>query len=325
MAAPTHHWLLGLFVASGAALALATVAVLSVRSMRQEVGMYVSYFDESVQGLEVGSPIKFRGVTVGTVNAIEVAPDHRHVEVEAALSVQQLTRLGLDIAETPAALGAPRKLQLTPDLRMELASAGLTGVKFLQLDFFDEKAYPPPELPFDVPENYVPSKPSMIKSLELSLTGVAGHLPEIVQQASTILGEVDGLVKQVRERNLPERVSATADGLDALLLQARHKVSVFDVGSILRMTVRTLADADAVMLRLESVLVRLDRPDGVLERAEQVTGQLGDTLRGADTVGDELAEALRQVQASARSLRGLTTALGQDPDMLLKGPTPESP
>ena len=87
MAAPTNHWKLGLFVVVGFVLALSTVAVLGARSLRKEVVQYVSYFDESVQGLEAGSPIKFRGVTIGTVGKIDVAPDHRHVEVTSELGV----------------------------------------------------------------------------------------------------------------------------------------------------------------------------------------------------------------------------------------------
>src|SRR4051812_46819040 len=97
MAAPTNHWKLGLFVVVGIVMSLTTVAVLGARSLRTEVGRYVSYFDESVQGLEVGSPIKFRGVTIGTVARIDVAPDHRHVEVMSDLGVAELSRLGLDI------------------------------------------------------------------------------------------------------------------------------------------------------------------------------------------------------------------------------------
>ena len=70
MAAPQNHWKLGLFVVVGLALAVATVTLLGAFSTYREVGLYVSYFDESVQGLEVGSPIKFRGVTIGTVGRI---------------------------------------------------------------------------------------------------------------------------------------------------------------------------------------------------------------------------------------------------------------
>src|SRR3954452_12054757 len=136
MAAQQNHWKLGLFVVVGLVMTLGTVAALGARSLRTEVGHYVSYFDESVQGLEVGSPIKFRGVTIGTVGRIDIAPDHRNVEVESELGVAELSRLGLDVAAGPVHKGARKKLEMAVDLRVQLASAGLTGVKFLQLDFF---------------------------------------------------------------------------------------------------------------------------------------------------------------------------------------------
>src|SRR4051812_1341511 len=136
MSAPTNHWKLGLFVVVGFALALGTVAWLGARSLRKEVGRYVSYFDESVQGLEVGSPIKFRGVTIGTVGKIDIAIDHRNVEVTSELGKAELARLGLDVAVGPVRPGEPKKLEQGLGLRVQLASSGLTGVKFLQLDFF---------------------------------------------------------------------------------------------------------------------------------------------------------------------------------------------
>src|SRR5512132_158624 len=133
MSAPTNHWKLGLFVVVGVVLTLTTVAVLGARSLRKEVSRYVTYFDESVQGLEVGSPIKFRGVTIGTVGKIDVAVDHRHVEVTSDLGVAELNRLGLNMAD--ATDNSRKKLDVATDLRVQLASAGLTGVKLPPLDF----------------------------------------------------------------------------------------------------------------------------------------------------------------------------------------------
>src|SRR4051812_48353324 len=166
MSAPTNHWKLGLFVVVGFALALGTVAWLGARSLRKEVSRYVSYFDESVQGLEVGSPIKFRGVTIGTVGKIDVAPDHRHVEVTSDLGVAELNRLGLNMGAND---NSRKKLDMATDLRVQLASAGLTGVKFLQLDFFVVADNPPPVLTFPVPENYIPAAASTMKNIEDSL------------------------------------------------------------------------------------------------------------------------------------------------------------
>jgi phospholipid/cholesterol/gamma-HCH transport system substrate-binding protein len=159
MAAPTNHWKLGLFVVSGVVMLLTAVAALGARSLHTEVARYKTYFDESVQGLEVGSPIKFRGVMIGTVGKIDIAPDHRMVEVESDLVVKELHRLGLDSEADPVTHLPRKRLAMQEDLRAQLASSGLTGVKYLLLDFFPVADNPAPKLTFPIPENYIPATP----------------------------------------------------------------------------------------------------------------------------------------------------------------------
>src|SRR5689334_10123462 len=113
MSAPTNHWKLGLFVVVGFIIMLSTVAWLGARSLRKETSRYVSYFDESVQGLEIGSPIKFRGVTIGSVAKIAIAQDHRHVEVTSELGKDELRRLGLNDVIGP--VGPIKQLQFEPE------------------------------------------------------------------------------------------------------------------------------------------------------------------------------------------------------------------
>lgn len=319
------HWKLGLFVVTGLGLGLTTVALLGARSLRHEVGLYVSWFDESVQGLDVGSPIKFRGVTLGTVSQIQVAPDHRHVEVESALGVEALARLGLDVAVEPVPLGAPRRLVMAPDLRLQLASAGLTGVKFLQLDFFDPRAYPPPVLPFAVPENYIPTAPSMFKNLENSLTSVVSRLPEVTDQVSAALREIETMTRTLNAEHIPSRIVASLDAFDRAVGSAEHLLRRVDSAKLSQTTIRALQAAEATMQRLDALLVRFDRPDGLMSRAEQTTSRLGDTLQGADAVGEQLVDTLRAAEQAARSLRLLTEALVAEPDMLVKGRSAGAP
>ena len=57
MAAPTNHYKLGLFVILGIAAAIAVAVFLGAQSMRKETVTYHTYFNESVQGLDVGSPV----------------------------------------------------------------------------------------------------------------------------------------------------------------------------------------------------------------------------------------------------------------------------
>src|SRR5262249_37448568 len=156
----TNNWKLGLFVVVGIVTMAGALFWLGARRFQRTSFPAVSYFDESVQGLDVGSPVKFRGVTVGTVSHITIAPDHPHLQAPSDIYVDAMQRLGLGDH-------APRKGEefINPLLRVQLVSAGITGVRFLQTDFFHPGRHPEPVLPFEPPWNYVPSAPSTLKSV----------------------------------------------------------------------------------------------------------------------------------------------------------------
>ena len=71
------------------------------------------------------------------------------------LGVKVLDALGLAVEKR---LGPKRKLFIPPDLRAQLASTGITGVKFVQLDFFAVQTNPPPELPVPGPRELHPGE-----------------------------------------------------------------------------------------------------------------------------------------------------------------------
>src|SRR5262249_57932091 len=79
----TNQWKLGLFIVVTVAMGIAALFWLAQGRFRRDTFSAVAYFNESVQGLEVGSPLKFRGVPTGVVSDITIAPDRRHVQVTA--------------------------------------------------------------------------------------------------------------------------------------------------------------------------------------------------------------------------------------------------
>lgn len=316
MSAPTNHWKLGLFVVVGVVLTLTTVAVLGARSLRKEVSRYVSYFDESVQGLEVGSPIKFRGVTIGTVGKIDVAPDHRHVEVTSDLGVAELNRLGLNMGATD---NSRKKLDMATDLRVQLASAGLTGVKFLQLDFFVVADNPPPVLTFPVPENYIPAAASTLKNIEDSLVRTMNRIPEIADQMSAILSKVDGVLGDVADKKIPEQMTATLTNTNQLILGAKKKLDAVEADKISGHAQKTLIGLNETVGRMNRLLANIDGEKGLLASLSHASDAIGDTAHNADGVGADLQDTLRSVQDAAKSIHKLADALEKEPDMLIKG------
>ncbi len=318
MSAPTNHWKLGLFVVVGVVLTLTTVAVLGARSLRKEVSRYVSYFDESVQGLEVGSPIKFRGVTIGTVGRIDVAVDHRHVEVTSDLGVAELNRLGLNMT-TGATDNSRKKLDVATDLRVQLASAGLTGVKFLQLDFFAVADNPPPVLTFPVPENYIPAAASTMKNIEDSLVRTMNRLPEIADQMASILSKVDGVLGDISDKKIPEQMTSTLLNANQLIQGAQKKLGAVETGKLSGQAEKALVGLNETVGRMNGLLANIDGEKGLLASLSQASNAIGDTAHNADGVGTELQDTLRSVQDAAKSIHKLADALEKEPDMLIKG------
>jgi phospholipid/cholesterol/gamma-HCH transport system substrate-binding protein len=312
MSTSTNHWKLGLFVAAGLCGVTATAFTLGLRSLHKQSVQYTSYFDESVQGLDVGSPVKFRGVTIGSASAISVASDHRHVQVSYDLGVKDLNTLGLSVEK---ARGLKTRLQIPPDLRVQLGTAGVTGVKFLQLDFFEAKQYPAVPLPFDVPGNYIPTAPSMMKNLEDSVVHAVDRFPELADKLLVVLTRVSDLLGETQGQNF----GALLGHLDRLLTDVHGTLELFDAGKLSRGAQETLRNVNVALANLNLVLARLAGDRGFIASAQRASDAVGGMAQNANHVGPALEDTMRDLQGAAHSIQRLADSLDLDPDMLIKG------
>lgn len=314
MAVATNRWKLGLFVIVGFAVAFAALVLFGARSFSKKTVEFVSFFDESVQGLEVGSPVKFRGVTVGRVSAIDIAENLRHVQVTSELSVEQVGRLNL---------GARGKgsggILMHPDMRVQLAQAGITGVKFILIDFFDSKSNPVVPLPFKPPPNYIPTAASTMKNLEDSVVKTANRLPEIADDAALAMQQIRSVAEQLEQGRLPERAGETLAQANATLADLSRQLNAMNAGQLSADASKNLQEFNAILVRTNALLARLDGEHGLFHNAERSADAIGDVARGARSLGPELELTLREVRGAARSIKRLADALERDPDMLLKG------
>jgi phospholipid/cholesterol/gamma-HCH transport system substrate-binding protein len=314
VAAPTNHWKLGLFVVVGFIVAMGTVVELGARSLKKTTVTYKSYFDESVQGLDVGSPVKFRGVTIGSVAVVDVAPDSRHVEVTLQLDVDKLNDLSLNVVGGPNA-----RIAIPPDLRAQLGSAGITGVKFILIDFFSAKDNPILPLPFRVPENYIPSAQSTMKNLEDSVVRAVDRFPEVADQIVALLGKLSRILDDVESKHLPDRVSDTLGNANHAIEDLQASIRGLNPAGLSKEALETMTNVNTTLARTSALLDRLQGEKGILASAEHASNAVNDLAHGARGLGTELEETLRDVQGAAAAVQRLGDELDRDPDMLLKG------
>jgi ABC-type transporter Mla subunit MlaD len=292
---------------------LTAAVILAAQALQVVTVSYTSYFDESVTGLEVGSPVTYRGVKIGNVSAIEVAPDRRHVEITYSLGVAVLKRLGL----SGTSLGKETKITVPPELRVQIASTGLTGTKYLQIDFFDTGGTPPPVLPFPVPRNYIPATPSTMKNLEAAMVRAVDLIPALAQELGSVIARVNSILDDVSRRGLPEKTAATLSSANQLLVTLQSKLDQLQVDEFSRDAAATLKGASAALAKLNRVLDRLDGNDGLLASVQRTSDSLSDVA--GPRLGANLDETGRDLREAAVAVRQLVEALQRDPDMLIKG------
>ncbi len=335
----TNEWKVGAFIVGGVVATILVLFWLGASRLNTEVVERVTYFDESVQGLDVGAPIKIRGVTMGKVTEIGLAPDRRLVEVRFEAHVEELRKMNaLRDGEEPTE-------EEWPEMRVVVASQGITGVKFLEADFFPADT-PTVGLTFKPPVSYVPSAPSALKSLEDALRSLGDEVPLAIRDframAVTMEARLDSvdtagistsivnLSNEMREvlqgtsdsglgselRGLISDLRTTTQGVDQAL------ESVAGEGGTLK---ATAASIDALTAELRATLAHANT---VLEGAD-LAGALGAIEGAADSgrrladglapAGQAMPEVLRDLRSMLRKFEALASLLERDPGVLLRG------
>lgn len=219
----------GLLVAGSAVLLAFVVVWLSRREVGYASLPCVTYFSESVIGLDRGSVTYYRGVHVGRVLEITTAPGQKVAvifEVYPAKMDRDTARLFKELGTTDWTRSG---------LRMRIASSGFTGRKFLEADFYDPRAHPPDELRFEPPPNYIPSAPSTYVSLERGVLDALdsireADLKQVSESARAALRSLDEAARKLGDsaENLSASARAPLDEMQRTMLSIRRFVTMLE-------------------------------------------------------------------------------------------------
>ena len=157
MAVEKSYARLGFFIVVAVVVILAT-AVLFIQRMRtRAVIALVTYTTENVSGLDVSSPVRYRGVPVGRVTDLRVDPRETTVEIDFEVFLSRLNTIGFNVNRVRKLADVGGEL---PRLRAQIIGNPVTGEAYLLLDV---PKNPPPgmALGFKPTRPYVPSIPSM--------------------------------------------------------------------------------------------------------------------------------------------------------------------
>jgi ABC-type transporter Mla subunit MlaD len=170
----------GMFVVSGIIGLLAVVFFLSGSALHPGV-KYETYFQESVQGLDIGTAVKFRGVTIGKITDIglvsaEYPPPNGAFKNEKVYQ-QVVVRFSVDPRKIGESVNV--KQAVPHGLRVQIAPQGITGLAYLELTFVMPSAYPITPVPWTPDSPVLPSIPSTLTQVQDAVTQLLSSFSKV--------------------------------------------------------------------------------------------------------------------------------------------------
>jgi phospholipid/cholesterol/gamma-HCH transport system substrate-binding protein len=163
-----NYTFVGFLVLFGLALMLGFTYWLLKPTAENETTKYYIHFDESVLGLNIDSPVKYRGITVGKVISLKINPKNT-AQVEVLIDI---------LKSTP----------IKSDTVAKLTSQGITGLSYINLSLGDNGA---PPLIAKKGEQYpvIKTEPSFFERFEKSLGTVSTKLSKTLSGTEKLLND----------------------------------------------------------------------------------------------------------------------------------------
>ena len=326
---------IGSFVVGAIILTVAGLLFFGPGGFLTETKEYVVYFHSSVKGLNVGSPVRFRGVKIGQIKDINVwvrPHDYKFyipvvIEIEPArIKAEGTKKSFFDTLKTTIKGEDPMLPLIQKGLRAQMQLDSLvTGQLYVNLDML-------PDTPIVLTgyESDFPELPAITSSLE-ELTKTFQDIP-LKDLADKLIRSAEGFEKLINSPSLHNALAKfdnTTSQLNLFLENLNHEL--MPMVTLLKETINegqtTIRDAQQTIKHMDTKIDPL--ADNFNEAVLAVNTAAEDTSAAMQQIKDlsaddsqimgQLSATLQEVNRTARSIRYLTAELERDPQMLLRG------
>ncbi|OGV38403.1 MAG: hypothetical protein A2020_15205 [Lentisphaerae bacterium GWF2_45_14] len=318
-----NKYKLGIFVVTGFFLFLLCLFMLGLSEVFKEKATLVTLFQESVQGLDIGSPVKYKGVPIGKVKRISIRTDDKLIKVDMEIRLS-----GFDVAKN----GTPddddyfyefMKKEIAEGLRCQLNYAGITGMKYVEIDYLHKSSLdmePPPGL-VEAKGLYIPAAPSIFKDMlnliNTSLEKIAKvPFDKISTELSDTFISARKLLQDPKVSNMISKLEEASDQLES---------SISSVNKVL-----TEQKIKSILSEVQDGLVSINNLAGVTTKAIQ-DARLPETSRSFRDASysvvntkDALANTLTKLNQALDSITELANSLSDDPSSIIRGKQTEN-
>ncbi len=270
---------------------------------------FILFFESSVRGLNIGAPVEFRGIRVGSVLDVRLEFDPNiadfRIPVLIDIEPQRVSIFDHSLVGAEVTL-EQRQANLAPiigrGLRARLKTGSfITGQLFVDLDLHADT---PPVLA-GLNKEY-PEIPTIPPSLE----EIANSLTELLEK-----------LRRLPLDTISAKILDTLNSADRLVNSREIKEAVASLSEVSARAERLLANADEKVV--PEMVAALARIDSTLKKAERTLESIDSVVSPESELRYEAQTAIQEISAAARSIRRFAEFLERNPSALLTGKTPQ--
>jgi len=315
---------LGLFIIIAVTVFFVGLVILGSLDQFKEKAYLSTLVSESVQGLSVGSSVKYQGVPIGNVREIMIYPHNNMIRIDMEINISKFKMRepghNAPITASVEEFTAGIKKAVGKGLRCRLELEGITGGKYVEFQF--DKGATEPEI--DVAEyaleyTYVPSLPSLISDLRGSVTSILAKLESIDYKG--LSDRANATLDALNERIQSPKLDETLDNVNAMVSSARKSIDNLErlTDSGVRERIETLTDNARIAAESVEALVKTIEAEIKAIEFEQISENLRSFLTNATRTSKTLDEAIFNVNNGVDALIELIQFLDSDPSALIQG------
>jgi len=319
----TSKFKLGLFIIFAAVIFFAALFILGTMDRFKEKAYISTLVSESVQGLSVGSSVKYQGVPIGSVREIMIYPSDNVIRIDMEISISKFkTHHPGHAPETLSVEEFNERIEkaVKNGLRCRMELEGITGGKYIELQP-DKNATPSS---FNVDDfcleyTYVPSQPSLISDLRGSVTSILAKLESIDYKG--LSDRANATLDSINERINSPQLDETIENVNSMVSSARKSIENLEklTNSDVKDQIETLTkNATVAVNAVESLAKTVEaqvREIEVGKIAENIRSFLSTSIRTSKT----LDETLFNVNNGVDALIEFILYFDSDPTALIQG------
>jgi len=319
---------IGIFVSGAFVLLAGLILYLGTAQLYERTEKFILFFDESVNGLSVGSPVKFKGVPIGKVTRILIRVKNQPatssaIPVIIELDQKRLYRdlnMGMKLSDEKAF-----SRQIANGLRAKLNTESfITGQLFIELDYIE--GAPDPVIVQETLEyKEIPTVPSTAKSLTKQAMETIASLSRI--NFASIMNTLEETItlsklrlEQMDVKRVVNSVTDAADAVNRLAESIEFSETQQKLNSTLDKTSSAMTSLEQESLRLgEDLSSTLERISAVFSEAEETLEAVNDSIGPDSRMLLELESTLHSLSRAADSLSNLADFIERNPNAVLRG------